>query len=269
MKRKTAVYAGTAILLLAVALAACGSYVGEGDTTTESGLQHIVIEEGDGPSPQAGEIVSVHYRGSLEDGTEFDNSYDRGQPIAFPLGRGMVIPGWEEGIALMKVGEKATLIIPPELAYGEQGAGGGIIPPNATLTFEVELVEILPGAPEAATVVDEADYTTTESGLKYYDLEIGDGPSPQAGQLVSVHYTGWLEDGTKFDSSLDRGQPFSFPVGLGQVIPGWDEGVGTMKVGGQRQLVIPSELAYGEQGAGGVIPPNAILIFEVELLDVQ
>jgi peptidylprolyl isomerase len=169
----------------------------------------------------------------------------------------------------MKVGEKATLIIPPELAYGEQGAGGGIIPPNATLTFEVELVEILPGAPEAATVVDEADYTTTESGLKYYDLEVGDGPSPQAGQLVSVHYTGWLEDGTKFDSSLDRGQPFSFPVGLGQVIPGWDEGVASMKVGGQRQLVIPPELAYGEQGAGGVIPPNATLIFEVELLDVQ
>jgi peptidylprolyl isomerase len=269
MKRRTVIYASSAILLLlVVALAACGSYVGEGDTTTESGLQHIVIEEGDGPAPQAGEIVSIHYRGSLEDGTEFDNSYDRGQPIAFPLGQGMVIPGWEEGIALMKVGEKAKLIIPPELAYGEQGAGG-VIPPNATLTFEVELVDILPGAPEAATEVDEADYTTTESGLKYYDLEVGEGPSPEPGQLVSVHYTGWLEDGKKFDSSLDRGQPFTFPIGMGQVIPGWDEGVGTMKVGGQRQLVIPSELAYGEQGAGGVIPPNAILIFEVELLDVQ
>ena len=267
MKRKTT-YAALVILLLAVPLAACGSYVGEGDTTTESGLQYIVIEEGDGPAPQAGEIVSVHYRGMLEDGTEFDNSYDRGQPIAFPLGQGMVIPGWEEGIALMKVGEKAKLIIPPELAYGEQGAGG-VIPPNATLTFEVELVDILPGAPEAATEVDEADYTTTESGLKYYDLEVGEGPSPEPGQLVSVHYTGWLEDGKKFDSSLDRGQPFTFPIGMGQVIPGWDEGVGTMKVGGLRQLVIPSELAYGEQGAGGVIPPNAILIFEVELLDVQ
>jgi peptidylprolyl isomerase len=269
MTRKTVVYAGSAILLLAVTLAACGSYVGEGDTTTESGLQHIVIEEGNGPAPQSGEIVSVHYRGILEDGTEFDNSYDRGQPIAFPLGQGMVIPGWEEGIALMKVGEKAKLIIPPDLAYGEQGAGGGIIPPNATLTFEVELVSILPGSPEAATEVDEADYTTTESGLKYYDLEVGEGPSPEAGQLVSVHYTGWLEDGSKFDSSLDRGQPFAFPLGMGQVIPGWDEGVATMKVGGQRQLVIPPELAYGEQGAGGVIPPNATLIFEVELLDVQ
>jgi peptidylprolyl isomerase len=269
MKRKTVVYAGFALLLLAVSLAACGSYVGEGDTTTESGLQHIVIEKGDGPAPQAGEIVSVHYRGMLEDGTEFENSYDRGQPVAFPLGQGMVIPGWEEGIALMKVGEKAKLIIPPDLAYGEQGAGGGVIPPNATLIFEVELVSILPGAPEAATEVDEADYTTTESGLKYYDLEVGEGPSPEAGQLVSVHYTGWLEDGTKFDSSLDRGQPITFSLGVGQVIPGWDEGVATMKVGGQRQLVIPSKLAYGEQGAGGIIPPDATLIFEVELLGVQ
>ena len=169
----------------------------------------------------------------------------------------------------MKVGEKAKLVIPPDLAYGEQGAGGGIIPPNATLTFEVELVDILAGAPEAATEVDADAYTTTESGLKYYDLEVGEGASPEPGQLVSVHYTGWLEDGTKFDSSLDRGQPFNFPIGMGQVIPGWDEGVSTMKVGGQRQLVIPSELAYGEQGAGNVIPPNAVLIFEVELMDVQ
>jgi peptidylprolyl isomerase len=87
--------------------------------------------------------------------------------------------------------------------------------------------------------------------------------------MATVHYTGWLEDGTMFDSSLMRGQPFSFPVGAGQVIPGWDEGVASMKVGGKRQLKIPADLAYGEQGAGGVIPPNAILIFEVELLDVK
>ena len=110
---------------------------------------------------------------------------------------------------------------------------------------------------------------TTESGLKYTDLVVGDGPSPETGQAVTVHYTGWLEDGTKFDSSLDRGQPFTFAIGMGGVIAGWDEGVATMKVGGKRQLVIPSELGYGAQGAGGVIPPNATLIFEVELLSVK
>ncbi|MFC2046023.1 FKBP-type peptidyl-prolyl cis-trans isomerase, partial [Chloroflexota bacterium] len=143
---------------------------------------------------------------------------------------------------------------------------GGVIPPDATLTFEVELVGILPGAPED---VDEEDYVTTESGLKYSDLEVGEGASPETGQRVTAHYTGWLEDGTKFDSSLDRGQPFSFALGMGQVIPGWDEGIATMKVGGKRQLVVPPELGYGDAGAGGVIPPNATLIFEVELVDVE
>jgi peptidylprolyl isomerase len=180
----------------------------------------------------------------------------------------MVIQGWEEGIALMNVGGKAKLVIPPELAYGERGAGG-VIPPNATLTFVVELVEILPGSPDSATEVGDGDYVTTETGLRYYDLEVGDGPSPQDGQRVSVHYTGWLEDGTKFDSSLDRGRPFSFVIGQGQVIRGWDEGVAGMKVGGSRQLVIPAELGYGSQGAGEVIPPDATLVFEVELLDVE
>ncbi len=110
---------------------------------------------------------------------------------------------------------------------------------------------------------------TTASGLQYEDLVVGTGASPTRGDTVIVHYTGWLEDGTKFDSSVDRGQPFSFVIGVGQVIPGWDEGVATMQIGGQRRLTIPAELGYGTQGAGGVIPPNATLIFEVELLGIQ
>jgi peptidylprolyl isomerase len=108
---------------------------------------------------------------------------------------------------------------------------------------------------------------TTASGLIYTDLVVGTGPSPIAGKQVKVHYTGWLENGTKFDSSLDHGQPFAFTIGAGQVIPGWDEGVMTMKTGGKRKLVIPPQLGYGSAGAGGVIPPDATLIFEVELLD--
>jgi peptidylprolyl isomerase len=109
---------------------------------------------------------------------------------------------------------------------------------------------------------------TTESGLRYEDIVVGAGPSPQSGQEVTVHYTGVLEDGTKFDSSLDRGQPFKFKIGVGQVIKGWDEGVMTMKVGGKRKLVIPPQLGYGRRGVGP-IPPNSTLVFEVELLDVQ
>ncbi len=110
---------------------------------------------------------------------------------------------------------------------------------------------------------------TTASGLKYVDVVVGKGASPTAGKMVKVHYTGTLENGKKFDSSVDRNEPFSFTIGVGQVIKGWDEGVMTMKVGGKRKLIIPSKLGYGAQGAGGAIPPNATLLFDVELLDVS
>ena len=112
----------------------------------------------------------------------------------------------------------------------------------------------------------EGNEVTTSSGLQYVDLTIGTGATAEAGQTVTVHYTGWLENGNKFDSSVDRGQPFSFHLGAGRVIKGWDEGVKGMKVGGKRKLIIPSNLGYGAQGAGGLIPPHATLIFDVELL---
>jgi len=110
--------------------------------------------------------------------------------------------------------------------------------------------------------------TTTASGLQYWDITVGTGATAVAGKTVKVHYTGWLTSGKKFDSSVDRGQPFSFPLGGGQVIKGWDEGVAGMKVGGKRQLRIPPDLGYGSRGAPGAIPPNATLIFDVELLGV-
>jgi FKBP-type peptidyl-prolyl cis-trans isomerase len=110
---------------------------------------------------------------------------------------------------------------------------------------------------------------TTASGLRYEDLVVGEGPQPKPGQTVEVHYTGWLTNGKKFDSSHDRREPLVFPVGVGSVIKGWDEGVLSMKVGGKRKLHIPPALGYGARGAGGVIPPNAELIFEVELLGVK
>ena len=109
----------------------------------------------------------------------------------------------------------------------------------------------------------------TASGLGYVEIVEGTGARPKTGDTVSVHYTGWLKSGTKFDSSHDRGQPLEFPIGRGRVIKGWDEGVGTMKVGGKRKLIIPAHLGYGDRGAGGVIPPKATLVFEVELLKVK
>ena len=130
------------------------------------------------------------------------------------------------------------------------------------------------GAPNAfAADAAGAPMTTTASGLQIIDTTVGTGTSPAAGQTCVMHYTGWLyidgAKGKKFDSSVDRGQPFEFPIGVGRVIKGWDEGVASMKVGGKRTLIIPADLGYGARGAGGVIPPNATLIFDVELLGVK
>ena len=142
----------------------------------------------------------------------------------------------------------------------------------------VALATVLVGAIAAGTsipaIAQSAGKTmTTASGLQITDTKVGTGVAPRAGQICVMHYTGWLYQngakGAKFDSSLDRGQPFEFPIGTGRVIKGWDEGVASMKVGGKRTLIIPPDLGYGARGAGGVIPPNATLVFEVELLDVK
>jgi peptidylprolyl isomerase len=132
---------------------------------------------------------------------------------------------------------------------------------------------IAAGAPTSAMAQTAGKTMTTASGLQITDTKVGTGASPKTGQVCVMHYTGWLYQngakGAKFDSSLDRGQPFEFPIGTGRVIKGWDEGVASMKVGGKRILVIPPGLGYGARGAGGVIPPNATLMFEVELLAVK
>jgi peptidylprolyl isomerase len=233
-------------------------------TTTASGLQYDDTTIGTGAAAVAGQPVSVHYTGWLHDptapngrGRKFDSSKDRGDPFEFDLGAGNVIRGWDEGVQGMLAGGTRVLTIPPELGYGAQGAGG-VIPPNATLVFEVELL----AEPERPTV-----------GIT--ELVEGSGAEAEAGARVTVHYTGWLHDagaedgrGKKFDSSKDRGDPFKFHLGAGQVIRGWDVGVQGMKVGGTRVLLIPSELGYGARGAGGAIPPHATLVFEVELLAV-
>ncbi|HEY5129632.1 MAG TPA: FKBP-type peptidyl-prolyl cis-trans isomerase [Bradyrhizobium sp.] len=141
----------------------------------------------------------------------------------------------------------------------------------AALGLMAALAGFLPSTPAAAQAVGKI--MTTSSGLQIIDSKVGSGATPQTGQICVMHYTGWLYQnsakGKKFDSSVDRGEPFEFPIGRHQVIAGWDEGVATMKVGGKRTLIIPPELGYGARGAGGVIPPNATLIFDVELLEVK
>ncbi|MBT3647081.1 MAG: FKBP-type peptidyl-prolyl cis-trans isomerase [Flavobacteriales bacterium] len=236
-----------------------------------SGLKIEIAQKGDGILPQVGQRVSVHYRGTLEDGTPFDNSYDRGQPYTFPIGKRQVIQGWDEGIAQLSTGAKAKLTVPSELAYGEAGRPG--IPPNSTLIFEVELVEIKQ-APVAIThepwPLDGVELQQTNSGLKYYIVEEGTGPQAQAGKIVKVHYYGYLKaNGNKFDGSFERGEPIEFPLGQGMVIPGWEEGLALLKEGTKAVLVIPSYLAYGDEGRPPVIPPQSDLVFDVELVGVN
>lgn len=241
--------------------------------TTGSGLKYAVLKPGKGPVCQKKQWATLHYTGWLQEGgKQFDSSRLRGKPFGIIAGGGAVIPGFDEGVLGMAVGEQRQIIIPPKLGYGEKGAGRGVIPPNSTLIFELELMEL--GAviePSAKpTKVDEKAIKTTASGLKYAIITEGKGAVADKGQQVTMHYTGWLKDGKKFDSSLDRGQSFQFNLGAGEVIKGWDEGVQGMKIGEKRQLIIPASLGYGAQGVGdGLIPPNSTLIFDVYLLQVD
>lgn len=375
----------TALLLLCLPLLAQEPRT----ATTPGGVRVEWLAEGKaGTAPVPGDVVKVHYTGTFTDGKKFDSSLDRGEPIRFVLGVGMVIRGWDEGIALLDVGAKAKFTIPWSAAYGEQGRPP-VIPAKADLLFEVELVDVVKGDPfraadpakqqttesglkwetivegsgdrplpddlvrircmvwtpegkvafnsasfpgplvgaaatvhlspvnekflpeavqlmkvggkcrfevpaalcwgkqrivpavpaDAATVwqvellrilrfapLDAAKTKRTESGLEYEVIEEGTGKTPGPASKVAVHYTGWLEDGTEFDSSHRRGKVAEF--GLNQVIRGWTEGLQLMKEGSIYRFRIPAALAYGAQQKGQ-IPPNSTLVFEVELVRAQ
>lgn len=356
-----------------------------------SGLKYSVLRKGDGVTkPKTGDVVRMHYTGWLTNGTVFDSSVTRKEPFLFELGRGRVIKGWDEGVALMSKGEKLKLTIPPEIAYGAQAKGK--IPANSTLVFEVELLDVVwsfaqldpstkkttptgigyqvvrpgsgalpkdgdyakftfaawkpsgelitycedelgqrgippsqgqgalvgeipaaflnealkltpqggatrleipaavcwpqrlpPGMKPEMLVVwqvelaqlsqlpgfampEEAKLKRTPSGLAYEVLREGTGKQPAATDKVTVHYIGWLTNGTRFDTSYSQGRPISFP--LNGVIKGWTEGLQLMKAGAIYKFVIPAELGYGAAGAGGDIPPNSTLVFHVELISV-
>lgn len=222
------------------------------------------IAIGTGMQAGVGDVLEVNYVGALlSDGTEFDASWNRSQTFFVPIGMGAVIPGWDQGIVGMREGGRRVLITPPDLAYGSSGAGSSI-PPDATLVFVVDLVAILDLQPPAIP-----EPTEVGALLEVEDLVAGTGDPVESGDTVTVHYLGTLTDGTVFDASWRRGMPFTTTIGVGMVIPGWDQGIVGMREGGRRLLKIPSDLAYGERGSGAAIPPDTPLLFVVDLIRIQ
>jgi|TARA_B110000263_G_scaffold3839_1_gene3234 peptidylprolyl isomerase len=259
---------------------------------------------GEGDSPNIEDLVTVKYTGWLDGGCVFDSTYARGEDAELLLVA--LIPGWRQAMLTMKPGGSRRVEIPSSLGYRELGSPP-VIPGNATLTFEIELVTVLtpaqaivaataiaanatatpiptatpeggpivscdnPGYPESAPQygdVSEDQYSDEPSGIRVFDLKVGDGGAVDPANTVDVHYTGWLvADGCVFDSSYTRGASVSFPVG--GVIPGFRDAILGMNVGGQRRVYIPSDQGYGAQGAGGAIPPNADLVFDIVLDSVR
>ncbi|MCX6279724.1 MAG: FKBP-type peptidyl-prolyl cis-trans isomerase [Bacteroidetes bacterium] len=261
---------------------------------TNSGLYFIETLPGQGAKIDSGCWVKANFKVSLIDGKQVFSTLDRGEPMEFECGKRFDTPGFEEGITKMLKGGKATLVVPSKIAFGETGRGA-MVPPYSTVIYDVEVVDVTSKADHQKKVAEdkkkeEMKKTTnktqegalmnkylkdknitakpTASGLVYVEKVKGTGAKAVAGKKVKVHYTGTLLDGTKFDSSRDRNEPFEFNLGQGQVIKGWDEGIGMMNVGGKAILVIPSSIAYGDRD-NGKIPPFSTLVFDVELLDVK
>lgn len=213
------------------------------------------LEVGKGQEVAEGDTVAVIYAGKLENGTEFDsNTAKASPPYHFIVGVSSVIQGWHQGLVGMKVGGKRKLSIPSKLGYGAQGSPPRI-GPNVDLYFEIQLLDVV-----------------KQKEAQIYDKKItkpGSGPAAKKGDEISIHYVGTLVNGLKFDSSRDRGEPYAFKLGMGQVVAGMDAALVGMKVGGVCELRIPPDLAYGPAGRQPAIPPNARLLFTIEVMSLK
>jgi peptidylprolyl isomerase len=230
-------------------------------------LKYYTIVEGEGSTAQLGDNAYVHYTAYLPDGTLFDSSIKKSEPVRITVGVNQVIQGWDMGLQLMKKGGKIKLIVPAELAYGAKGYQNKV-PPNTPIILDIEMVDLVPPLPVEKWDISNKQIIETASGLKYVVFEAGEGDLIVNDNIVEVHYSGYFTNGQLFDSSVKRFETLRFPVGAGIVIDGWDEGVKLMRKGARFQLLVPSYLAYGEEGAPPQIPENTDLIFDIEVIDV-
>jgi peptidylprolyl isomerase len=240
---------------------------GKDTLKTPSGIKYIVIEEGEGESPTKDNWAYFHFTGYLPSGQIFDASVLRGEPVRINPGQIEFIPAWDEIVQLMNTGAKFHVIVPPSMGYGEHGLTG-IVSPNATLRFDMELLMISEKREIKPFDCAGKDTIRTESGLQLIPVSEGEGIPPKENDVVKVHFTGYLENGEMFQSSLETDDPIIFAIGQHQVIDGLDEAVRYMKPGGTMRIIIPWQLGYGEEGYMPVIPKKENLTFDVELISV-
>lgn len=233
--------------------------------TTASGLKYSVLQEGSGPRPKAGTNVSVHYSGWLTDGTPFDSSYTRGEPLEFPLGTGSVIQGWDEGIALMQKGSRLKLTIPYELAYGEAGRPP-TIPPKSALIFEVELVDFLV-LPEMVPA-DPAQQIQLESGIAYQVLEAGEGEIVPKGYLCELEYALFTPAGELLDSSHARKTTIKDSCGESSM-PFMNEVLPLMRIGAWWRVEVPYALAFGSRRISPKLQPDSKAIWQLRVVSIK
>ena len=250
--------------------------------TLKSGLKYKDDVLGKGKEAKMGKLVSVHFQGwYVGDSSKLFSDWSKDpdmkkysigdsriykRPIKFVLGTKAFIKGIDEGIAGMKEGGTRSIIIPPNLGYGNRQYGP--IPANSKLKIVIELLTVKDPIIAKEWDVDSTKLIKTKSGLKYYILKQGTGDFIKPGDTVEVHYSGFLTDGTKFGSSVERDEPFRFIVGQKRVIPGWEEAILLLKKGAKARLVIPPSLAYGNRQMS-TIPPNSTLIYDIQVLDVK
>lgn len=286
------------ILLIVAGMAACGFINNKDFQETESGIKYYFHESGGTEKAVIGDILSLNMTYSIEDSLLFDNR-DMGTPVYLPMMDSQFPGDIYECLSMMAVGDSATFII-NAAEFFLLTAGMMEVPPfveeDSEMVFNIKLLQAMD---EEAYFLEEQrmmeeqmaedllraeqeedlmlEYLAVEgitvepttSGLYFIEKDRGEGPKVESGNMVSVHYEGRLIDGTVFDSSYDRGEPLEFVVGEGWVIPGWDEGISMMHVGGKATLVIPSHLGYGDRGAGPLIPAYSTLVFDVEVVDAQ
>ncbi|MCF8388204.1 MAG: FKBP-type peptidyl-prolyl cis-trans isomerase [Bacteroidales bacterium] len=269
------------------------------DKMTEAGIYFIPERKGKGRKLREGDMAELHYSIKIMGGRELFSSFTRNRPVNVEIGSKFDTEGFMAGVEMMRVGDKAKLVVPSEKAWGAKGRAQ-TIPPFSTLIYEVEILDAVDKetyqkemeaqkkerekkqANENRIRMEEEPekiehYVSekfigiepTESGMYFKEIQAGDGDKPGAGDRVKVHYTLYRLSDKKLQSSKDMGKPFTFTLGRGEVIPGWDEAVPMMNEGGTYKVLIPSRLAYKDRGAGADIPPYTPLLFEIELLEIN